>query len=260
MKPTTKSSDLAPDSPPLCVADDETFWPWLSWPKFESWPDRENTVVVIPIAGLADWGLGHPIDSEETVLTHVLRDACRLAPRDRKPLVLPPLRFAFGTDKTCAFAVDQPTAHALIAEVTGSVAAAGFRRIVIVNSSPWNEEICGAATRDLRVSRGLHMFQLHLSAIDLDFHPVRSRGRRRLQTLLTSLYETEPEPAEPANSAHAAATWGEEIVSPLGGPAAPLAQARAEGAAILAGAATRLGKLLSDIRDRAPPGARTQAP
>jgi creatinine amidohydrolase len=260
MTPTKMSTDPAPETPQLCVADDETFWPWLSWPKFESWPCREDTVVVIPLAGLADWGLGHPLDSEETVLTHVLRDACRLSPRDRKPLVLPPLRFAFGTDTTCAFAVDQSTAHALIAEVTGSVAAAGFRRVVIVNSSPWNEEICGAATRDLRVSRGLHMFQLHLSAIDLDFHPVRSRGRRRLQTLLTSLYETEPEAAGPASPAQPAPLWGEEVVSPLTGPAVPLAQARAEGAAILAGAATRLAKLLSDIRDRAPLGAGTRAP
>ena len=127
-------ADDSPDSPPLCVADDATFWPWLPWPAFEAWPDREVAVVVVPIAGMADWGLGHPLDAEETVLTAVLRDACRLVPDGRKPLVVPPLRFAFGADPSCAFAVDQPTAHALIAEVAGSIAAAGFRRIALVNN------------------------------------------------------------------------------------------------------------------------------
>jgi creatinine amidohydrolase len=248
-----------PGTPPLCVADGETFWPWQSSPRIAAWPEPAGTVVILPLAGTADWGLGHPLDAEETVLMHVLKDACRLVPKDRKPLVVPPLRFAFGADPACAFAVDQPTAHALIAEVAASVAAAGFRKIVIVNSSPWNEELCGAAARDLRVSRGLHMFQVHLSAIGLDFHPVRSKSRRSVQTLLTALYEREPEEAETAEPGQGAA-WGEEPVSPLPGPALGLEKARLEGAALLAAAAARLASLLSDIHERAPLTARITPP
>lgn len=248
------------DSPALCVADDATFWPWLSWPRFEAWPDRENTVVIVPLAGMADWGLGHPLDAEETVLTHVLRDACRLVPEGRKPLVVPPLRFVFGADGTCAFAVDPPTAHALIAEVAASVAAAGFRRIALVNASPWNEEICGAAARDLRVSRGLHMFLVHLSALDLDFHPVRSLSRRRLQTLLTSLYGAAPEPSEFSEPEPVGLSWGDETVTTLPGAAVSVEDARVEGAAILAAAAARLAKLISGIRDRAPLEAKLTPP
>lgn len=241
----------AQDTPTLCVADGATFWAWHSSPRIGSWPNAASTVVVVPLAGMADWGLGHPLDAEETVLMHVLRDACRLGAREKRPLVVPPLRFAFGADPSCAFPVDQPTAHALIAEVAASVAAAGFRKIAIVNASPWNEELCGAAARDLRISRGLHMFQVHLSAIGLDFHPQRSRSRRNVQTLLTSLYEAEPEPADPSAPARAPA-WGEEPVLPLPGPALDLKAARKEGAAILAVAAGRLASLLSDIHDRAP--------
>jgi creatinine amidohydrolase len=200
---------------------------------------------------MADWGLGHPLDAEETVLMHVLKEACRLAAPDRKPLVVPPLRFAFGPDPSCAFAVDQPTAHALIEEVAASVAAAGFGKIVIVNASPWSEELCAAAARDLRVSRGLQMFQIHLSAIALDFHPVRSKSRRSLQTLLTFLNRRAPDGADPVPGAKAAA-WGDESVTPLAGPAASVAEAQAQGAASLAAGAGRLAKLLSDIHDRAP--------
>lgn len=239
----------APDSPPLCVVDDASFWAWNSWAKFESWPSKDDTVVVIPVAGLADWGIGHPLDAEETVLMHVLREACLLTADARKPLVVPPLRFVFGADKSCAFPVDQPTALALISEVANSVAAAGFRRIVLMNSSPWNEEICGASARDLRVFRNLHMFQLHLSAVDLDFHPTRSKSRRRLQTLATFLLGAEPEKIEAQETR---SSWGEEPVFSLAGPAVTLKEAATEGPAILAAAAARVAKLLSDIRDRAP--------
>jgi creatinine amidohydrolase len=242
------------------VADDATFWPWFSSPAIGAWPDRESTVVILPLAGMADWGLGHPLDAEETVLMSVLRDACRLVPRDRRPLVVPPLRFAFGADPSCAFAVDQPTAHALIAEVAASVAAAGFRRIAIVNSSPWSEELCNAAARDLRVSRGLHMFHVHLSALDLDFHPVRSRSRRRVQTLLTALYGKGPEAPGGRTAGTPAAGWGDESVTPLPGEPASLGEARTEGAEILAAAAARLAKLIGDIHDRAPLSARLTPP
>jgi creatinine amidohydrolase len=237
------------ETPELCVADDATFWPWFSSPTIGSWPDKDRTVVILPLAGMADWGLGHPLDAEETVLTHVLRDACALAPQGRKPLVAPVLRFSFGADPSCTFPVDQPTAHALIAETAASVAASGFSRIAIVNSSPWSEELCNAAARDLRVSRGLHMFHLHLSALELDFHPVRSRSRRRLQTLLTSLYGHEP---EAPTAGHREPRWGDESVGALGGAHAKLSDARIEGAAILAAAAGRMAKLISDIRDAAP--------
>ena len=242
------------------MADEATFWPWLSSPRIGAWPNREAAVVILPLAGMADWGLGHPLDAEETVLMHVIRDACRLVPPDRKPLVVPPLRFVFGADPSCAFPVDQPTAHALIAEVAASVAAAGFRKIAILNSSPWSEELCSAAARDLRVSRGLHMFHVHLSALDLDFHPVRSRSRRRVQTLLTALRGREPEPPTAGASGAGTPAWGDESVATLSGPPVGVDKARAEGAAILAAAAGRLAKLISDIHDRAPLRAKLSPP
>jgi creatinine amidohydrolase len=248
------------DTLPLCVADDATFWPWFSSPALGAWPKREDTVVVLPLAGMADWGLGHPLDAEETALMHVLREACRLVPPDRKPLVVPPLRFAFGADASCAFSVGQATAHALIAEVATSVAASGFRKIAIVNSSPWSEELCNAAARDLRVSRGLHLFHVHLSALDLDLHPVRSRSRRRVQTLLTSLYGRDPEPPRRRKSVPLPAAWADESVRELPGPFLRLAEAYAEGADILAEAAGRLAALLSDIHGCPPLSAKLTPP
>src|SRR5690606_20561006 len=66
--------------PPLCLADDATFWPWHPWTDFARWPDKPDVTVVLPVAGFADWGLDAPLDAEETVLLSVLRAASARAP------------------------------------------------------------------------------------------------------------------------------------------------------------------------------------
>ena len=96
------------------------------------------------------------------------------------------------------------------------------------------------------------MFLIHLSAIGVDFHPVRSQGRRELQTLLTALYGTEPEAPEAKRLGLPKRLWGDESVDTLGAPARSLGDARVEGAATLAAAARRLAKLISDIHERPP--------
>jgi len=239
---------------PLCIADDTTFWPWRRWPEFARWPDKEKTVVVVPLAGTADWGLGHPLDVEETVLLSVLRAASQARPASLPLLVLPPLRFVMGSDPGCAFAVDAPTAHAFVADVLGSIAATGFRKIVLYNSSPWNEELIAAAARDNRIALGLQLFRISLSGLGLDLHPVRSPAatRRKFQTLATALLGCEPELPADAAVAPVERAWGDERVFPLPGPAVPLAAAQVEGAATLAATAKQLLSLLGEIQARPP--------
>jgi len=223
-------------SPRLCVADDATFWPWSSWPEFASWPDRGNTVVVLPLAGLADWGLGQPLDAEETVLMHVLREASLRRSADLRLLVIPPLRFVLGPGPECAFPVDPDTASGLIDEVVGSIAAAGFRRVVLCNSSPWSEEFCRAAGRDIRIARGMQMFSINLSGLGLDFHPVRGGDRANLKAALAVL----------AGASGAAGGAGVAGVAGAGGAGAEA------GRRILDDAAVRLASLLGEIRLRPP--------
>jgi creatinine amidohydrolase len=231
---------------PLCAADDATFWPWLSSPAIAAWPDKGKTVVVLPMAGLADWGIGHPLDAEECILLDVIRRASLGRPAGLRLLVLPPLRFVFGVDPGCAFALGAPAAHAQIAEVAASIVASGFRRIVLCNASPWNEEVCAAASRDLRVSLDAEVFRIHLSALGLDLHSARSPDRRLVQTVVTALLGRMPETL-PAAAGTAGAGWGQEPVTPLGGTPVPLEQAKSDGFVALQAAATRLSSLLSEI-------------
>ena len=150
---------------PLCIADDATFWPWHRWPEFHRWPDRERTLVILPLAGSADWGLGHPMDSEETVLLSVLREASQQRPSNLPLLVLPPVRFVLGPDAGCAFAVDPPLAHGLLAELLASVSASCFRKGVLYNSRPCNEDLIDSVARDHCMTRGLQILCVSLSGL-----------------------------------------------------------------------------------------------
>jgi creatinine amidohydrolase len=176
------------------------------------------------MAGLADWGLDQPLDAEETVLMHVLREASLHKPSDLRLLVLPPVRFVLGPEPGCAFAIDPDVACNLLEEITGSVHAAGFRRIVLFNASPWNEELCKAVGRDQRIALGLQMFCVPLSGLGLDFHPVRGGARTKLKAVLAELTGGAPAQSPGAES----------------------------GAAILQATSLRLLGLLGEVRDQAP--------
>lgn len=167
-------------TPSLCNADAATFWAWRRWPEFTHLKAIAATVVIVPIVGFCEWDPNQPLDTEETLLLSVLRAASESRTPDQTLLVTPPLRFVVGPDARCAFAVDVPTAHAFIAEVAASVVTDGFRRIVLLNSSPWNEELVAAASRDLRIALRAQFFTIHLSALGLDFHARRAPDHSRL--------------------------------------------------------------------------------
>ena len=244
---------MSPPITPLCIAHDATFWPWRTWTDFARMTPAEKaaTTIIVPVAGFADWGLGHPLDAEELVLTHVIKAAVAQRPANFSPLVIPPLRFVLGPDPACAFAVDPPAAHALLREVAKSIHDTGFRRIIFMNASPWNEELCAAASRDLRIEFGLQIFRINLGMVDLDFHPVRSKSRRSVQTLVTALTGRAPDPS-PATAPAAPAFWADERIRPLAGPAVSLAAAADEGVVILSAAAARVAALFGEIANHPP--------
>ncbi len=190
-KPVSPPTDPLPDIQ-LCLADEATFWPWRRWPEFANWPDKERTVVVLPIAGFADYGLGAGLDAEEAVLMSVLREASLRRSPDLAMLVIPPVRFALGPKPYCAFPIDPDAACELLEEVLGWVDAAGFSKVLLLNASPWNEEVTKAVGRDVRIARGLQMYCIQLSSLGLDFDPVRGGDRAKLKALLAALLGGDP--------------------------------------------------------------------
>ncbi len=141
----------------------------MSWAEIAGMTEKERVVVVVPVAGMADHGDGLPLDVEERVLMRVVKEASLRRGENVRLLVVPPLRFVTGPAEEAAFAVGVPVAHAFIDDVCASVAAAGFRKVVLCNASLWNEDLCDAAARDVRIARGLQMFCVNLSALGIGF-------------------------------------------------------------------------------------------
>jgi creatinine amidohydrolase len=81
----------------LAAADPATAWAHRTWNDFANIPDRERTVVILPVHGFADHGLGLPLDAEEITGSALLATASTLATSAALPLcILPPLRFALA--------------------------------------------------------------------------------------------------------------------------------------------------------------------
>lgn len=238
----------------LCIADDGTFWPFLRWPQFAAKPTEEKarTTIVVPVCGLADHGLGLPLDAEETLGLSLLKEASRAVSADLDLLVLPPLRFVAGPDEPCAFAVAPPVAHALLAETCTSIQSAGFTRILFFNTSPSNEDIVDAAGRDLRISHGLQMFCINLSGLDLDFAAGADPDTRTAtRTLCAYLLQSGAEACTPPTYPVVDSPLQDFLPStPSACEALPFEEANTKGPALLQEKSAHLAALLREVSAR----------
>lgn len=131
---------------------------------------RRQRVVIIPVVGMSDWRIDAPLDFEETLTLRLLSAALAKAPDPSMYLSIPPVRFTLGRRGRSFFTVDAETAHATLEDIAASVKESGFRKLLFLNSSPWNEELVDAAGRDLRIKLGLEPFCISLTSIGVNLH------------------------------------------------------------------------------------------
>ncbi len=231
----------------LANLDPTSAWAHFSWQDFANLPARPHAVVVLPVHGLADHGMGLSLDAEEIAGTHLLRKACERS-RDAIGLrVLPPLRFGLAPYPHTFFGIDPETAHDHIREIASAVRTAGFGKLVFFVTSPWHKEFIDAASRDVRVEFGIQTFLIHLNGLGLDFHPA---SERRAESQAAAAF-LQARPAAPASRTA-------EILDASFRPGnfrqpAPLAPNPAiDGEAIIRDASERLAGLLREIAARTP--------
>ena len=158
---------------PLWLAhhDPATAWAHQTWSDLAARPDKDRTLIVLPVHGFADHGIGLPLDVEETLGSAVLRAAITASGLQPHLLVLPPLRFGAGPYAHCRFSVDMETALDTLAELAASVQAAGFSRLLFFNTSPWNAEIVATAALDARTALNLRTYVIGSAGLGIGFHP-----------------------------------------------------------------------------------------
>ncbi len=245
-------------SPTSTLVDlpDAVLWTSRTWTDFArlSARQRASTLVVLPLFGFGDWGLGRSIDLEEQIGAAVLRQAVEKAGKPAAELlIMPPLRFVLGPYVHNLFGVDFETALDLLHEIATSVKTAGFRKLVLFTTSPWNEELIDVAGRAMRVRLGIQAFQISLGALGLDLHPLRASDRSAVQLAASACARRAPNDAAMSVEAIALREFrpgNVEQPGPVRLPL-PLEEAIPAGEKVIVAAARKFSHLCAEIARKA---------
>jgi creatinine amidohydrolase len=116
--------------------------------------DPEKTIAILPIAAIEQHGPHLPVSTDTTIMQGMLDTVIERLPDDLEVRILPIQ--AVGKSNEHLFApgtltLQPATLIEAWTELGASVARAGVKKIVIVNSHGGNEEIMGIVSRELRV-------------------------------------------------------------------------------------------------------------
>lgn len=120
--------------------------------------DPESTVAVLPVAAIEQHGPHLPVSTDTSIMQGMLETAIPLIPNDLDARILPIQAVGKSNEHLHAPGTLTLPAATLIeawTELGASVARAGVKKIVVVNSHGGNEEIMGIVTRELRVRFGM---------------------------------------------------------------------------------------------------------
>lgn len=251
----------------IADSDVQSSWAHHSWTKIYNWPDKDETLVVVPLHGFADWGLGLGMDVEETIGTAVLNASIQKAELGTKILVTPPIRFQPQPFANASFTLDFETAYDLVDSVLESIKLTGFKKVILFNTGPYNEQFTDIMGRDMRIEHALQMFCVNLSGLGLDLHPCRqtsamgmgsangvpsaSPDRTKARLLAVHLLGQSSEASTTPVPNDAYEPDAPKFCEPLPGSVTP-SEAAEEAPAILDEAGAHLARLLHEIAARAP--------
>jgi creatinine amidohydrolase len=118
----------------------------------------EATIAVIPVAAIEQHGPHLPVSTDTTIMTGMLETVIERLPDDLDVRFLPIQAVGKSNEHLYAPGTLTLPASTLIdawTELGASVARAGVRKLIFVNSHGGNEEIMGIVSRELRVRFGM---------------------------------------------------------------------------------------------------------
>ncbi|MEO9337979.1 creatininase family protein [Mesorhizobium sp. SB112] len=119
-----------------------------------AWVDAERTIAILPVAAIEQHGPHLPISTDTAIMEGMLDAVIERLPGDMDVRILPVQAIGKSDEHLYAPGTLTIPATSLIdswTEIGASVARAGVKKIVFVNSHGGNEEIIGIIARNLRV-------------------------------------------------------------------------------------------------------------
>jgi creatinine amidohydrolase len=132
----------------------QRFFPYLSWTEIQSIPNKENVVIIQPVAAIEQHGPHLPLIVDAAIGMGVLGKALEKLDASIPAYAMPCLYYG-KSNEHCHFpgtiTLSTETLTATIMEVADSIYRAGFRKLVLMNSHGGQPQIMQMAARDLHV-------------------------------------------------------------------------------------------------------------
>ena len=139
---------------------------YLTWKQVDALP-REATLLVLPTAAIEQHGHHLPLATDTLINNLLLGKALACVPAELPIYALPPVCYGKSNEHIGfpgTLSVSAQTFLAVVRDLGASIAAAGFKKVVLYNTHGGNTSLVDVLARDLRAEFGLRTFSLFGSA------------------------------------------------------------------------------------------------
>ncbi len=143
------------------VSDARNF-AYLTWKQVDGL-SREETLLVLPTAAVEQHGHHLPLATDTLLNNYMLGRGVDLLPAEMPVYALPPVCYGKSNEHVGfpgTLSVSAATFMAVVRDLGASVAASGFKKLVLFNTHGGNAALLDVMARDLRAEFGLRTFTL----------------------------------------------------------------------------------------------------
>ena len=135
---------------------------YLSWKEVDALP-RATTLLILPTAAIEQHGHHLPLATDTLINNLLLGKALDRIPAELPIYTLPPVCYGKSNEHLGfpgTLSVSAQTFLAVVRDLGASIAAAGFKKMVLYNTHGGNASLVDVLARDLRAEFGLRTFSL----------------------------------------------------------------------------------------------------
>jgi creatinine amidohydrolase len=135
---------------------------YLTWRQVDAL-SRESTLLVLPTAAIEQHGHHLPLATDTLINNLLLGKALTQLPAELPIYALPPVCYGKSNEHIGfpgTLSVSAQTFLAVVHDIGSSVAASGFKKLVLYNTHGGNTSLVDVLARDLRAEFGLRTFSL----------------------------------------------------------------------------------------------------
>lgn len=135
----------------------QRYFPYLTWPEIAAMSDKENTVIIQPVAAIEQHGPHLPLAVDSAIGLGVLGKTLETLNPAIPAYSLPNLYYGKSNEHyhfPGTITLSAQTLISILLEVADSLYRAGFRKLILMNSHGGQPEVMNIAARDIHQKYG----------------------------------------------------------------------------------------------------------